>query len=195
MEQQSKLISGISNGFSRISMVVGALIILIGCWSALNNEPYFSETYRFTALSSEPIKTAYCPDDYEREYSGGATSGYRSFTTPKGRNVHINFCFEKSPVKDSSGRITKAIVYKQENGYIYWNATYSDDVRNYFKDVIAKFNLPEQDGKAIDDKYLKVYWSKGFEDLGTMMMFLFGWVIFHIIVRFIWRGFVAPSKS
>lgn len=191
--KSSNVISGISKGFYRIAIVITIGIVVIGLWNAFDTSVNYGITYRFNAMDANPIKVASClPKDVTFNKWGAAT-------TPKGARVNVEYCFETFQAVTSSGRKFNGVPYKKaEKGLFYIEESPSEygykegDI--YVKDRMREFYPPISDLKELD----KDYWSEKLSLFGEIILMLlgglFGWVVFCLVIRFIWRGFTNRDE-
>lgn len=186
--KQSSVISGISNGFFRIAIVVCVVIVGVGGWLSFDQKPSFTLTYRYLKLDPIPKLVKECSKNDATFSNRWATE------TPKGATIHINYCFQKVFVTSSNGEMYNGVPYKKGGGDTLFveespsRYGYTEGEK-YIGKLIDSFKPPEQDLVEAD----KEYWGQKFIEIGKGLLntigVLIGWLVFALVIRFIWRGF------
>lgn len=187
-KNSSNVVKGISSGFLRVALVVGAAILLVGGWIAIDQRPSFDVSYRFKELESIPSKVPEC-----NELDATFKDSYAA-RTPKGASVHINYCFQKIIVISSEGVTYHGVAYKKTGANQYLveespNKYGSREGDRYVSRLMSQFKPSKADLDQLDQKY----WGAKLSEVGSGLLvtigFLLGWAVFCLVIRFIWRGF------
>jgi hypothetical protein len=180
--------TNIFEGFRRIQYLLQGLWVLgciIGAWNSGSSLDVIYVKYPY--LPSFILEDGMQCNKYQDVKEPLEKASYTAY----GTDIKFALCFLAQEF--SNGQFL--IPFKAENGIIYGNTEYSNDVKNYIGKEIALFEIEANDHKELDKRIIKFRWRKIQDVLGWGLGGFYGISLICFIIGWIVRGFIGIPQG
>lgn len=172
-------------GARRISVALGVLWVGGFLVAAMMSNPFVNITYSIPTFGAKPVKVDDCPTVAEPMYEW--------VTTSLGDSVRLELCLGTMPSDDGTRMLVPYA--RAEGGQVWLGAKYSNEVRNYTKQLAEALHLSGDIAAEVES----LKWKKRiaeWRDYGAVMLggLLAGWV-FVSAIGWVVRGFLGIPRG
>lgn len=172
-------------GARRVAVLISAFAIVITIWVSVYVNPYLTTTYLVPTPTMEPIKVSRSCKSEERKV-------YANKMMESGSSISVHLCFKPMDFGKSGILIPYRV---DEKGMTWGNSSYSTDVSNYVDDYAAKFQIPQDDLKVLNQEWKKLRWSEIKENVTNLIIGLASFWFAVWMLGWIVRGFFGIPRG